>query len=311
MPPNISQYAKIFLGMKNFFNNLAPNKIIFFLKILTALLILPFAFSLFYSGYQIKNSDKISVYTAKANLDEPEIYNYNFAISNSDNPPDNLNQTFSQEITAQTEEILQAVAQPTNASPTTAPTNNPTTPVPVTAIPPTLPPNPGNGTCPVTTQNCVPCNAGELYCRVEPGKSAGFKGWACQNNNPGNIRYSSYRISLIIGQGGSAPCGQKPLPDGYMVFTDYQTGHNALKAYINAINAGQHSAYPECGNCNLKYFFSKYAPAGDQNDPNSYANNVANAIGVNADTTTVAWVVVNKLEEFVNAIQTQEGWFVN
>ena len=299
--------------MKNSFNNLAPNKIIFLLKILAVLLILPFAFSFFYSGYQIKNSDNISVYSEKFNLNESETYNYNFEVSDSESAIDNLYQSFSQVIAAQSEKVLKAVTEPTTTAPTsvpkTAPTNIPVSPLPVTTIPPTQPPNPGNGSCPITTQNCVPCNAGELYCRVESGKTTGFKGWACQNNNPGNIRYSSYRISLIQGQGGRAPCGQKPLPDGYMVFTDYQTGRNALKAYIKAINAGQHTAYPECGNCNLKYFFSKYAPAGDQNDPNSYANNVANAIGVNADTTTIAWVVANKLEEFVSAIQTQEGWF--
>jgi hypothetical protein len=160
--------------------------------------------------------------------------------------------------------------------------------------------------CPVSTRPCAPCFAGEQYCRVEEGKDRGFKGWACQNNNPGNIRYSDYRNQLIQGQGGLGACGQR---NTYMVFRDYSTGRNALKSYIRAINAGKHTAYPECGNCSLRYFFSKYAPAGDQNDPNSYSANVARKIGVNVDTTTLSWVVSNKLDGFVDAIQAQEGWF--
>lgn len=162
--------------------------------------------------------------------------------------------------------------------------------------------------CPVTTQNCVPCSPGQAYCRVEAGKSSGFKGWACQNNNPGNIRYSSYRNNLITANGGVAACGNRA---GYMVFKDYATGRNSLKVYLKAINNGKHTAgYPTCGNCTLIAFFSAYAPSSDGNNPNGYANIVANKIGVDASTTTLAWVVANKFEAFVDAIQQHEGWFV-
>lgn len=174
---------------------------------------------------------------------------------------------------------------------------------------PTPTPKPGQVAydCPKSTQPCIPCQAGEQYCRVETGETSGFLGWACQNNNPGNIRYSDYRNQIIVANGGVAACGQR---ESYMVFKNFNKGRNALKAYVTGISLGQHSAYPECGNCNLKYFFSKYAPAGDQNDPNSYANNVANWIGVDANTTTLTWIVNNKLDLFVDAIKQQEGWFV-
>lgn len=166
--------------------------------------------------------------------------------------------------------------------------------------------DPVSPNCPVSTQNCVPCVSGDQYCRIEAGKQSGFKGWACQNNNPGNIRYSDFRNSLIAGQGVENACGQR---NGYMVFRDYHIGREALKSYVRAIDQGLHSSYTPCGNCSIRFFFSKYAPAGDQNNPTSYSNNVANYLGVNVDSTTISWVVQNRLDDFVVAIQIQEGWF--
>jgi len=202
---------------------------------------------------------------------------------------------------------------------TTQPTTKPNTPTPTNTLTPSPTAvfdyskpwevSPG---CPASTQRCVSCLSGESYCRVESGKTHGFKGWACQNNNPGNIRPASFKNDLIRNNGGTPPCGER---SGYMVFRDYDTGKNALKAYIKAIGKGQHSAYKDeaqgiyCGECNLKFFFGKYAPSGDQNDPNSYANYVANRIEVSSDTTTLNWIINNKLDAFVDAIQVHEGWF--
>jgi hypothetical protein len=247
--------------------------------------------------------------------------------------------------------LLTSTAKPTN-TPTKAPTQKPNTPTPlptstITVLitakpPPTNTPTefphtpipeptvvqspvidfskpwevaPG---CPATTQKCVPCVTGEAYCRIEPGKINGFKGWACQNNNPGNIRPASFKNDLIRNNGGIPPCGER---SGYMVFRDYETGKNGLKAYLRAISNGQHSSYRElnpdgsikinCGECSLQFFFNKYAPAGDQNDPGSYANYVAGRIGVDSGTTMLSWIVANKLDAFADAIQTHEGWFAN
>lgn len=158
--------------------------------------------------------------------------------------------------------------------------------------------------CPKTTQNCTVCKAEDLYCRE------GYLGWACQNNNPGNIRYSSGRIDLIEQNGGKAPCGSN---GGFMTFTNYDDGIKALKAYLKAINNGQHSAYPNCGNCTLKYFFSKYAPVGDNNDPDAYAKAVANDMGDNITISTkLEWIVGHsRLTDLAKAIKKHEGWFTS
>lgn len=187
-------------------------------------------------------------------------------------------------------------------------TNPSNTPIPPTNSPiPTATKIPSS--CPVSTQSCIPCNAGESYCRYLPGETTSYLGWACQNNNPGNIRPASFKNTIIENNGGTAPCGDK---GGYMVFKTYNDGFNGLKSYLKGISYGQHSSYTECipnGSCTLIEFFSHYAPAGDQNDPNSYANKVATRIGVDANSTTLRWIVDNKLTEMANAIQIQEGWF--
>lgn len=165
--------------------------------------------------------------------------------------------------------------------------------------------------CPASTLNCIPCNTndGHWACRVEPGETLGFLGWSCQNNNPGNIRYSTARISYITKHGGPAPCGERIDSRGgtYMIFSTYQDGRNALKAYMKAINAATHTAYSDCadGTCSLSYVFSKYAPG----DPN-YAQNVADKIGGGVTPSTdLSWVIANKFDALINAIQAKEGFF--
>lgn len=182
-------------------------------------------------------------------------------------------------------------------TPTPEPTPEPRTPV--------------TGSCPASTLKCVPCNIsdGHWACRVEPGETEGFLGWACQNNNPGNIRYSDARVSYIAAHGGPKPCGERFDSRGgtYMIFGTYSAGRTALKAYMKAINAGTHTAYSQCATpagCSLSYVFSKYAPG----DPN-YAKNIADKIGVKA-TTKLDWVIKKKFEALISAIQSKEGFFV-
>jgi len=181
---------------------------------------------------------------------------------------------------------------------------NISTPEPEPEPEPTPPPP---QTCPQTTKNCVPCHKSELYCRYEQGEEYGYLGWACQNNNPSNIRYSTFRIGLITKMGGSAPCGEK---GGFMVFNDYNTGRNSVKSYIRAINAGLHFAYitPEfsCGDCTLTQFFSKYAP-----NSTTYDDSVAQRMGASVTPDTkLNWIVDNRLDDFVEAIQCMEGYFI-
>ncbi len=160
--------------------------------------------------------------------------------------------------------------------------------------------------CPISTLGCVKCEIGEQYCRYEEGEVNGYLGWACQNNNPSNIRYSGYRSDYIVQMGGTAPCGEK---GGFMVFATYEIGYNSVKAYIRAIDAGLHPAYSvyNCGDCTLLEFFSKYAP----NNPEGYSSRVAEIMGggVDINITRLSWIVDNRLDDFVQAIQHIEGYW--
>ncbi|MBU0975434.1 MAG: hypothetical protein ABIE03_03845 [Patescibacteria group bacterium] len=157
--------------------------------------------------------------------------------------------------------------------------------------------------CPMTTKNCVPCTASELYCRLEDGEEYGYLGWACQNNNPTNIKYSQYRIDLITQMGGQTPCGEK---GAFMVFSDYKKGRNSTKSYIKAINAGLHYAYPKCGNCTLLEFYQSYAP----DNPEVYSQRIAEIMGSPVTKNTkISWIVENRLDDFINAMMHMEGFF--
>lgn len=233
-----------------------------------------------------------------------------------------------------TESIIPTVSISTTPVPTKKIAVTPTTKAPIattmtptqTIVPTTVTntslPRQVSPGCPATTQNCVPCTSG-TYCRFEAGYiSFGFLGWSCQNNNPGNIRPSAFRNGIIVNNGGTAPCGTRTDAYGrgdYMIFTTYNDGFNALKAYLTGISLGQHSSYAGtvnevyqvCGECNLKLFSAKYVGTTIevQNEPNSYANKIANRLGVNADTTMLNWIVANKLTDLATAIKVNEGWY--
>lgn len=85
---------------------------------------------------------------------------------------------------------------------------------------------------------------------------------AYQNNNPGNLRY--------VGQAGATQGA-----GGFAKFPSYDAGVAALQNQIQ-IYAGQ--------GLTIQQMMNIYAPASDGNDPNSYANTIASALGVSADT---------------------------
>ena len=196
---------------------------------------------------------------------------------------------------------------------TVAPTPIPTTLVPTTAIRDYSKPWEVAPGCPASTLNCVPCILGQNdYCRVETGETHGFLGWSCQNNNPGNIRNSTYRDSIIENNGGVKSCGTRYDSRGgsYMVFASYITGFNSLKAYLRGINDGEHTAYKDdakgiyCGDCTLRFFAEKYST-----NTTTYANNLASYLGVNADTATLRSLVENRLDDLASGIQHVEGFY--
>ncbi len=166
--------------------------------------------------------------------------------------------------------------------------------------------------CPKITKECVPCKVsdGHWACRYLPGDEWGYLGWACQNNDPSNIYYAQFKVDIILQVGGPAPCGNR---GGYMAFRTYEEGFNGVKAYIKAISAGLHPAYItnefKCGDCTLLQFFSKYAPGNDNGL--TYASKVVSRIGGEATLDTkLNWIVDNKLDTLVEAIQCNEGFFV-
>lgn len=195
-------------------------------------------------------------------------------------------------------------------------------PVPAPAPAPTPPPL-SSGSCPVSTQSCVPCLAGEQYCRTKMGETSGYLGFACQTNNPGNILAPSdslkaYKDNIIVNNGGTASCGVLHGSNNYkyMIFSSYEVGMNSLKAYIKGINNGEHSAYvntqtncagPEtftCGNCTMKQFFCKFAGTP------TYAGSIVSKMGGGVtEQTLLSWVVANRLDDMVNAIKKTEGFF--
>ena len=77
-----------------------------------------------------------------------------------------------------------------------------------------------------------------------------------RNNNPGNLRPA--------GQPGCTPVG------GFCQFPSYQAGYQALLDQIS-LDASRGET--------IGQFLSKYAPAQDSNDPESYAATVAAATG--------------------------------
>jgi hypothetical protein len=204
---------------------------------------------------------------------------------------------------------IKPTTKPATPKPTSTPNSPTNTPTPTSLIDYTHPWTVAPG-CPATTMACIPCTSG-TDCRYEPGQTHGFRGWACQDNNPGNIRNASTNMAtdfknlMIIRNGGTAACGVRYDSRGgsYFVFANYNAGYEGLKAYIRAINNGEHPwAYTGCGDCTLSTFFASYA-GGDT----GYATAVAAYIGEPV-TQTLRYVVANKLEQFATAIKIHEGF---
>lgn len=87
-----------------------------------------------------------------------------------------------------------------------------------------------------------------------------------RNLNPGNLKYA--------GQYGSTGKDSK----GFAIFPTYQAGYDALKRQILLVASGKSRAFPTP--CTIKRFFEIYAPAKDNNEPLSYATQVAGKMKV-------------------------------
>ena len=113
-----------------------------------------------------------------------------------------------------------------------------------------------------------------------------FEGWkpgsrSYRNNNPGNLKY--------IGQKGTIGKDDK----GFAIFDSYQSGWKALIHQITIVANGTSKGYlgparklglKDSSEMTLLQFFSVYAPAHDDNDPNAYCLFVCNKAGLDPKT---------------------------
>lgn len=108
-------------------------------------------------------------------------------------------------------------------------------------------------------------NALALAIQTAEGYYPGSRSY--RNNNPGNLRYAGQ-----LGSSGSDS-------DGFAVFPTYQAGFQALINQLS-LDASRHPDWT------LAQFVANYAPASDNNDDNSYLNNIVNGLtGATGDTT--------------------------
>jgi len=104
-----------------------------------------------------------------------------------------------------------------------------------------------------------------------------FEGWKAgpppsksyRNNNPGNLRYSSWEAAYnCTGQDST----------GFAIFPTYQDGFNAL-VHLLQTRATQNPGWT------IFDLFNSYAPSSDNNNPTQYASFVAGHVGIDPNTT--------------------------
>ncbi|MDT7762278.1 MAG: hypothetical protein QOC63_1698 [Mycobacterium sp.] len=126
---------------------------------------------------------------------------------------------------------------------------------------------------------------GQPHLRNKPGSFA----WL--DNNPGNL----------TGVNGGADFGQFPGKfnwHNFLIFPDHDTGFAAIGAFL------RQGPYPSLS---ILDAFKKYAPGGDgQNNPETYAADVAAAAGVTTDT-LVGDLSDDQMLQMQNKIEQIEG----
>jgi len=103
-----------------------------------------------------------------------------------------------------------------------------------------------------------------------PGENSLYKHGtpAWHNNNPGNLKWANQK---------------KAYKDGaFAHFETYQDGYDALRTLLIKACTDQISFYDSNGS--LLKFYQTYAPSSDNNDPSSYAKEVAGKLGVPVET---------------------------
>lgn len=104
-----------------------------------------------------------------------------------------------------------------------------------------------------------------------------------QNKNPGNIK--------------------DPATGKFRIFDTPEQGQSALLADLKLKTTGGSKVIKP--DASLKQFAQVWAPASDNNNPDQYANTLAQNLGVNTDVPISS--LANRLPDFAKAISTAEG----
>lgn len=94
-----------------------------------------------------------------------------------------------------------------------------------------------------------------------------------RNNNPGNLRFTGY----VQGLGATGKDGSN-----FAIFPSADRGFAALCQFLR--DAAEGKLIPYKGDPTLRQFYRVYAPANDNNQPDTYAAVVASKVGVDVDT---------------------------
>ena len=105
-----------------------------------------------------------------------------------------------------------------------------------------------------------------------------FEGWypgsrSKRNNNPGNLKWTSYTKSLGATKQDSG---------SFCVFPSYEIGFQALCTLLTDAATGHLAAYSP--NMTLTRFFEVYAPLADKNKPDIYSKHVADKLKISVST---------------------------
>lgn len=115
-----------------------------------------------------------------------------------------------------------------------------------------------------------------------------FEGWyvgsnSYKCNNPGNIRCGGYYyLSTFIRSLGATACSFK----NFAIFPSKQVGYEALCQFLLYAQQNKLYSYANYAKkqgksiCSILDFYNVYAPTGDNNVPNNYANFIAKELGL-------------------------------
>jgi cell wall-associated NlpC family hydrolase len=118
-------------------------------------------------------------------------------------------------------------------------------------------------------------------------RSGGTPAW--RNNNPGNLRFTNQEGA--VGKDAS----------GFAIFKSLEAGETARKKLL----FGEGSIY---ANMSIMDMAKKYAPKGDgNNDPVSYANQIASGLGISTDT-KISQLNPDQQQRLLEIMKKREGF---